>query len=169
MGEELDKQKVDAGTGAPPADDTPAGAGTGQAAPGETTPGTPPAISEEVQALIKTQTDEAIKAERAKYEGKDGHLARLKSAKDKELAALRKQLRTGQQGKVKEAKALIESNPDQAAQILLNLAEEQDQQIAQDGAQVELVDWQHRGSTINFAQSPRHSQRINCHAGKQGT
>jgi len=137
MGEELNEQ-VDA-TGAA-TEASPAGASSEA-----TTGATPtPEISPDVQALIDARAQETAEKVRAEYEGKDGHLARLKSAKDKEVARLKKQLRDQQQGKVKEAKALIDSNPDQAAQILLSLAEEQDQQIAQEGAQSELIDWQHR-------------------------
>ena len=126
-------------TGAAP-EASPAGA------PSEaTTEPTPaPEISEEIQTLIEQRATEAAEKVKAEYEGKGGHLARLKAAKDKELARLKKQLRDQQKGKVEEAKALIESNPDQAAQILLSLAEEQDQQIAQDSAQSELIDWQQK-------------------------
>jgi len=136
--DELNEQ-VDAGTGA-----APEGAGTDQVASSAATTETTPQISEEVQALIDQRAKEAAEKVKAEYEGKDGHLARLKSAKDKEVARLKRQLREGQQSKVKEAKELIESNPDQAAQILLSLAEEQDQQIEQDSAHEQLVEWQHK-------------------------
>ena len=121
--------------------------GTGPTGPDEgatTEAGGAVQLTPEIEALITARSEEAAAAVRAQYEGEDGHLAKLKSAKDKEVARLRKQLREQQKGKVEEAKALIESNPDQAAQILLSLAEEQDQQIAQDSAQSELIDWQHK-------------------------
>jgi hypothetical protein len=138
MGAELNEQEVAPGTGAAPSGDTAAGAGTDQAASSAATAGTTGAP--DIQAQIDAAVQEAIK----QYEGEGGHLSRLKSKKDKEIAALRKQLQKQQKGKVEQAKALIESNPDQAAEILLGLAEEQDQQIAQGTAHQELVEWQHR-------------------------
>lgn len=132
MGEEL-TQQVEAGTGAAQQE-----ASTVPAASSEPTTEATPAP--DMEAQIDAAVQEAIKA----YEGKGGHLAQLRSSKDKEIAALKKQLRQQQQSKVEEAKKLIEENPGQAAEILLHLAEEQTQQIEQDSAQEQLVDWQHR-------------------------
>ncbi len=135
MSEEL--TQVDAGAEAIPSegvDQVPAG-------PDATTTETAtPDLQTQIEAAVKAREAEV----RTEYEKKDGHLARLRSTKDKELAALRTQLRTAQQGRVEEAKSLLESNPDQAAAILLSLAEEQSEQIEQGGAHDELVSWQHR-------------------------
>lgn len=114
------------------------------ARPGKPTEGaelTPDLAQGDVQAQIEA----AVKAKEQEWQEKARSEAqKIQSAKDKELAALRRQLRAAQQKKVDEAKALLESNPDQAANILLGLAEEQSEQIEKDGAHDELVAWQHR-------------------------
>lgn len=140
MADELNEQVVDAGTGAAPTAEPAAGASTEAATSGEATTEAGKA-PEDTKAQIEAAVQEAV----GKYEGKDGHLARLRSSKDKEIAALKKQLRQRQESNVEQAKALIESgDTQQAAQILLSQAEEQAQRIAQEGASHELLEWRDR-------------------------
>jgi hypothetical protein len=97
-----------------------------------------------VQAQVAAAVEAATQKVRDEYERKDGHLAKLRSTKDRELAQLRKQLSATRKQQVEEAEKLLESNPDQAAAILKALVAEQSTQIEQDGAHDELVSWQHK-------------------------
>lgn len=119
---------------------TGAAGSTGEGATTET--GGAADLSPEVQALIDTRTKEALEALRAEYEGKDGHIARAKSAKDKQIAALKKQLAEQSKGQLEEAKKLLATDPERAGQILIGLAEQQTEQITRDDAQAQLLSWQ---------------------------
>lgn len=133
MGEELNEQ-VDAGTEAP------AEGASQEAASSEATTEAPQTEAPDISAQIETAVQAAID----KYEGKGGHLAKLRSQKDKEIAALQRQLREQQTGRMEEAQALLESDPAQAAQILAGIVEAQAQQSLQASKHQELVDWQYR-------------------------
>ena len=138
MADELNTQPAGAET-----DAAPAGASTEAATPSEPTADSQP--TPEVQAQIDAALAEREAQIRAEYEATGGHISRVKSKKDKEIAALKKRLRDRQQSNVEQAKALIESGDnEQAAQILLSQAEEQAQRIAQDGAHQQLLEWRDR-------------------------
>ena len=132
MADVLSEQVVDADPTAAPE----AGARV-EATPGEATTDSPGAPD------IQAQIDAAVQAEIAKYEGKDGHLSKLKSKKDKEIARLQRQLREQQKGKLEEAKALMESDPGRAAQLLLSQAEDQAARANQESRHQQMVDWQY--------------------------
>jgi hypothetical protein len=135
MGEELNEQNVGAEAEAAPE------AGQVEATSSEATTETTEGQAPDVQAQI----DAAVQAVIDKYERKgDGHLAKLRSTKDKEIAALKRQLRERQNSQIAEAKELMDSDPAQAAQLLASIVEAQTQASLQDTKHQELVDWQHK-------------------------
>ena len=119
--------------------------GTGPTGPDEgatTEAGGAVQLTPEIEALITTKSEEAAAAVRAEYEGEDGHVARAKRSKDKEIANLRKQLAEQQQARIDRAKELMGSDPNEAARIALQAAEEAAQQVAQVDAESQWIDWQ---------------------------
>lgn len=138
MGEELNVQNVGGEPGAAPPPAVGAGASTEAPTSSEATTETTGAPD------VQAQIDEAVQAAIREYEGKGGHLAKLRSKKDTEIAALKRQLRERQTSQIAEAKELMESDPAQAAQILAGIVEAQAQTSLQDTKHQELVEWQHR-------------------------
>lgn len=134
MGEELNTQQVGAETEAPESGVTPAETTSSEATTEAT--GQAPDITAQINAAVQAAID--------KYEGKGGHLAKLRSQKDKEIAALQRQLQQQRTSQLEEAKALLESDPAQAAQLLAGIVEAQAQTSLQESRNQELVDWQYR-------------------------
>lgn len=139
MGEELNKQ-MGAET------ETPA-APTSEATTETTTPATTEGTTQapDIQAVIeKALADHEAKV-REEYERKgDGHLSKLRSKYDKRIAALERQIREQNTGRMEEARGLMESDPAQAAQILASIVEAQSQDAMESTARQDLGDWQRR-------------------------
>lgn len=127
MSEELNKQVGTEGAESPGDVQT-------EAAPGEATS----------SLSIEEQINAAVKAAVAEYEGTGGHLSRLKSKKDKEIAALKRQLAQQTSSRLEEAQQLIDSDPARAASLLVGIVEAQAQETRQQNASSELIDWQRR-------------------------
>ena len=86
MGEELNNAQVGAETEAPPSG-TEAGV-----TPAETTSSEPTTEATGQAPDIQAQIDAAVQAAIHEYEKKGGHLAKLRSKKDTEIAALKRQI-----------------------------------------------------------------------------
>ncbi len=128
MSEEL-KPQVGAGAGAeaPPA--TSEGAATT-----ETTTG----IAPEMQQAIDT----AIARIKQEYEGKGGHIAKLKSSYDTQIAQLKRQLQERTKSEYQEAVQLMEAGDyEEAARQLAAQAQVYQQQQEQDAQVGALADW----------------------------
>jgi len=77
-------------------------------------------LPSEVQRLI----DERIEALRSEYEGKGGHLARLKSEYDKKIAEKERRLRELESSRIKAIRERASENPEEAGAMALSQLEE---------------------------------------------
>lgn len=98
------------------------------------------ALTPELEALVEAR----VQGVREEYEGAGGHLARLKSAKDKEIAAVQARLAQRDEQVLAEAMQLAETDPQRAVQMMA----QQQQQLMQRGqrerAVAELSQWAER-------------------------
>lgn len=131
MGEELKQAAAGASEATPEA--TP----TGETATTPTEGATPTASPD-----LKTMIAEAVQEVRAEYEGKGGHLAKLRSSYDKQIAELKKQVSQQQRAKMEQAQGLLEAEDyEEAAKILYSQMEELQGQTMRESQKSEMADW----------------------------
>jgi len=97
-------------------------------------------LTPELEALVEAR----MQALREEYEGKDGHLARLKSAKDREIAQVRARLAERDEQDLQEAMQLAESDPRRAAQMMAQQNQQLMQRQQRERAVAELSQWAER-------------------------
>ena len=105
-------------------------------------------LSPEVQATVKAQVQAAVKAaeeaQREKYEGTDGDIAKVKSQRDKlkhRLAAVERTEREQALAQHQAAVSLQESDPERAAAMALEQNQSLLAQQQQAGQQEQVSDW----------------------------
>jgi hypothetical protein len=119
---------------------TPEGAGATEttskpAATGATTTGLPEGLDLE---SLKTQIREEIKGE---YEGKDGHIAKLRSSLDKQLANQRRELEQLRAARLQQARVLKDEDPAAAADLMLAYVDELQGERFTDSNRQEWQNW----------------------------
>lgn len=91
---------------------------------------------------LKTMVEEAVKEVRAEYEGKGGHLAKLRSSYDKQIAELKRQVGQQQRAKMEQAQGLLDAEDyEEAAKILYSQMEELQGQTMRESQRSEMADW----------------------------
>ncbi len=135
MAKEL-KPTAGAETGA-----APAGAGAPPPATPEGQAVTPPAVSPDIQALV----EEAVKKVRTEYEGKGGHVAKLKSEYDKKIADLKRQVEKKRAEEYQEAMGLLEQGDhEQAARVLADQVAQLTEEQQNQDREAQVADWVER-------------------------
>ena len=117
-----------------------AGAAAGVASP----EGGGEAVAPEVQALVDAQVKEAMEKVRAEYEEAGGHLSKLRSKKDQEIAKLRKELEAREQAEYQEALELARQDPRGGVERLAGMVEGMKSRRQLEQQQAELAAWSDR-------------------------
>ncbi|NIP95937.1 MAG: hypothetical protein GWO24_21880 [Akkermansiaceae bacterium] len=99
------------------------------------------ALAPEVKALVEAQVEAAVAGVRAEYEESGGHLSKLRSKKDKEIARLRKQLDEREQADYQEALELAQRQPEQAVERLAGMVQGMQSRRALEQQEQELQAW----------------------------
>ena len=98
-------------------------------------------LAPEMQALVDAQVKAAMERVRAEYEQSGGHLSKLRSKKDKEIAELRKQLDEREKADYQEAMRLAQQDPDQAVERLAGMVQGMQSRRALEQQEQELQAW----------------------------
>ena len=106
--------------------------------------GDAPAVSPEVQALVDSQVKAAMEKVRAEYEETGGHLSKLRSKKDKEIAKLRKELEQREQAEYQEALELARRDPRGGVERLAGMVDGMNARRQLEQQQAELQAWSDR-------------------------
>lgn len=142
MSEELKTSQVSGGEGAGQQAPTQAPAASGGSVSPETQQGQAPATAApEIQAAIEA----AVRQVKDEYEGKGGHIARLKSKYDKQIAQLQQVQTQRQQQEYQQAMGLLEAGDyAEAAQILAAQVQTLQGQTMADTQRQQMTDWVER-------------------------
>lgn len=109
-----------------------------------------PQLGDDIKALIEQKVNEL----REQYEGPGGKIALIQSKKDKEVAAIKRQLREVQQQRQTEVKqeyeraqGLMRTDPAKAAQIMQALYESQQQAAVMENQTQQMAEWMEKVMT----------------------
>jgi len=132
-----DGQVSPAGAGEPAVSaDAQAASGAGAGAGGEGA-----AVAPEVQALVDAQVKAAMEKVRAEYEEAGGHLSKLRSKKDKEIAALKRQIEEREQAEYEEALRLARQDPRAANERLAGMVDGMKARRQAEQQEAEMLAW----------------------------
>jgi hypothetical protein len=94
-----------------------------------------------VEALVAEKVAAAVAGIKEEYEGKGGHLSKLKSSYEKQIAELRRAEQERQAKEIQQALALAEVDPAQAAQVMAGQLQAMHAGRQAEAAEVQMREW----------------------------